>query len=383
MSAKPVAVLSSDWHLLPGAWKKYPRVTKDSYCSLRQIVDLAIELNVPLVGAGDLFDVKLPPSESVVFCGQQMERLKQAGLTAYYVQGQHEESSPTWMSLFSNTIHIDSFLSGKCKVFELFGGMTVCGMDIERSAEVMADKTEAMKRAGSGQLDLFITHQVWGDFIKKGNADHFKLRSVDFFRMVYSGDCHEYIVDTHLDNCVALSTGSTCMQAVNEDPVKKILVLYDDMTVQSYQLATRPFQLLTVKTKEHLEQILESSKEKVLGFEDFDSLPEEIRTPLVVVRCNNKLEFGFSRLTDKFADWHSEVIPVNFDSAEIANAYSANNDVVDTVDVGDCIQVAVGSAENQLYKDAVRLFFSHDVKQELDVMKQEHLEETANASDQS
>ena len=128
--------------------------------------------------------------------------------------------------------------------------------------------------------------------------------------------------------------------------------------------------------------LAESSKEKVLGFEDFDSLPEEIRTPLVVVRCNNKLEFGFSRLTDKFADWHSEVIPVNFDSAEIANAYSANSDVVDTVDVGDCIQAAVGSAENQLYKDAVRLFFSHDVKQELDVMKQEHLEETANASDQ-
>ncbi len=374
MSAKPVAVLSSDWHLLPGAWKKYPRVTKDAYCSLSQIVDLTIELDVPLVGAGDLFDNKTPPSESVVFCSQQMKRLQDNNLKVYYVQGQHEESTPTWMSLFPNTVHIDSFLTGKAQLFELFGGMTVCGMDIEKTAEGMDEKTKAMKALKSGQLDLFITHQIWGDFIKKGQLDSFKLRTVDFFKMVYSGDCHEYIVDTHIENCIALSTGSTCMQAVNESPCKKVNVLFDDLSFKSYELITRPFKLLTVKTKEHLDYILDTPKENILGVSDFEAIPEEIRKPLVIVRCNNKLQFAFSRLVEKFAEWHSEVTPVNFDSAEVVKALSGDQEVEETVDVTECIHTAVGSKDTQLYKDSVRLFFSADVKQELEVMRSEHLE---------
>jgi hypothetical protein len=201
--------------------------------------------------------------------------------------------------------------------------------------------------------------------------------------MVYSGDCHEYIVDTHIENCIALSTGSISMQAVNESPHKKVNILFDDFSFKSYDLITRPFKLLLVKTKEHLEYILDTPKENIIGVTDFEAIPEWIRKPIVIVKCNNKLEFGFNRLVEKFAEWHSDVVPLNFDSAEIVKAYSDNPDITDTVDVGNCIETAVGCKASQLYKDSVRLFFSNDVKQELESMRTEHMEDYSDATVQS
>ena len=144
MPVTPLMVLSSDWHLSPFSWKKHPNVHRDSYYSLQQIVDLCIQLNVPLIAAGDLFDIKHPPSESVVFCVEQMARLQRVGLPVYYIQGQHELSEIPWISLCPNATHIDSFKSDlNFKTFDI-QGLRVAGQDIEFSGARFSDQCREM-----------------------------------------------------------------------------------------------------------------------------------------------------------------------------------------------------------------------------------------------
>ena len=87
---KPIAVVTSDWHIALNAWKKLPDIKGDAEFSLRQIVDAALALNVPIIAAGDLFDVKHPDSYTVNVTAKHMARLHSAGLKCFYVQGQHE-----------------------------------------------------------------------------------------------------------------------------------------------------------------------------------------------------------------------------------------------------------------------------------------------------
>ena len=371
MAAKPIMVLSSDWHLNPISWKKHQKIQRDSYYSLQQIVDLSLDLNVPLIGAGDLFDVKLPPSESVLFCYEQMQRLNKANLPMYYVQGQHEYAEKPWLNLCSNAQHIDSFkYDNGIKIFDI-QGLRVCGMDIEISPTKFSIRCESLKTLAKGnQLDLFVTHQVWADFIQKRDSV-FSLQNATFAKMVYTGDYHKTEV-LDVAGTICLSSGSINMQANNESPHKVIFILNDDLTYTAHQLKTRPFSSFEIRTEENLNGILNRHMDDFFFNWPYRDLPDYIQTPLIAIKYQNNLPNAFEALSEKFKDWNYDLSPVDFSSIEI-KAAADRRQVQDLVDIGECVSQFVPE-DSLAHKDAVRIFTASDVEAELMSMRKEHLE---------
>ena len=370
MAAKPVMVLSSDWHLSMLSWKKHPNIVGDSYYSLSQLVDMAIDLNVPLVGAGDLFDKKHPPSESVFHCCKEMRRLADAGLKLFYVQGQHELEPVPWLSLCDNAVHVHSFgHSTGLKYFDI-GGLKICGMDIEFSKETFLVQLAALHAdAQQSKHDLFITHQVWADFVKQ-SCEPYLLKYATFAKMVYTGDFHgRAILD--VDGTVCVSSGSIAMQAINEVPYRTAFVLFDDMSLQEFDLKTRPFIKLEIKTEEALSLLLSSDKEELVKGWRHTDLPVGLRTPLVSVKYQNDLPNVYDSLKSKFCDWNHDLSGLDFSSAELL-VVADKTELRELIDISECVS-QFAAADTVTHSDAVRIFNSSDVVSELSSMRKEHI----------
>lgn len=378
---KPIMVLSSDWHISPYSWKKHPKIQKDSYYSLQQIVDLAIKLNVPLIGAGDLFDIKNPPSDSVIFCVKQMQRLAKVNLPVYYVQGQHELSENPWMNLCENAVHIDSFKAGPGLTEFEIKGLRVVGQDIEFSAASFLNQCRAFyEKANNSKYDLYVTHQVWADFIQKRD-ESFMFKNATFAKIIYTGDMHKTDVLT-VNGTKCLSSGSINMQASNESPHKYVFVLYDDLSFKEHELKTRPFWSFEVKSEEDLNNLLNVSSDDMLDTWPHRNLPSHIQTPLVCVRYQNSIPNGYELLVDKFKDWNYEILPTDFQSEEVVAAVDRKR-LQDLVDISECVEQTGFSKETAAHQDAVRIFNSVNVEEELKQMRKEHLEEIKNAAQKS
>jgi hypothetical protein len=371
-------VLSSDWHLSPFSWKKHPNVHRDSYYSLQQIADLCIQLNVPLIAAGDLFDIKHPPSESVVFCVEQMARLQRVGLPVYYVQGQHELSEIPWMSLCPNATHIDSFKADlNFKTFDI-QGLRVAGQDIEFSGARFSDQCREMHaQAGSDKFDLYVTHQVWADFIKKSD-ESFMFKHATFAKVVYTGDFHKTEV-LNIDGTDCLSSGSINMQATNEPPHKFVFILNSDLSWTQYRLKTRPFALFELRSEKYFNALMDVTNEELLAEWPHKDLPEHIATPLVCVRYQNNIPNAYDLLCNKFQSWNYEIIPTDFNSSEVTAAVERKH-IQELVDISECVSQTGFSESTVAHKDAVRIFNSGNVEHELLEMRKEHLEGAVNVS---
>jgi hypothetical protein len=372
---RPVMVLSSDWHLSPQSWKKHPNIQKDSYFSLMQIVDLSIKLNVPLVGAGDLFDVKHPYAESVVFCSEQMKKLKRAGLNMYYVQGQHEYSETPWLSICDNAIHVDFLRNRNERVLNV-NGITMCGLDIQKSGTVFATACNTLRHeVGINKIDLFITHQVWVDFIHKSDVN-FCFKNATFAKIVYTGDFHKTEV-LDVDGTACLSSGSINMQANNESPHKCVFILNDDLSYDRYALATRPFISFTIKNEKELSEVLDRNKDSFFMTWPYKNLPDEISTPLVCIKYQRTLPRAYELLSDKFKSfqWHWDIAATDFTSAEMLAA-ADRKPTRELITIEDCA-AKLADPESVKYKDAIRVFNSKNAEQEILAMREEHLTERA------
>jgi hypothetical protein len=374
--ARPVCLLTSDWHLSPLVMKKLPNVKYDSYYALEQIVDKTLEYNVPLVAAGDLFDVDNPPAESVRYCSKQMRRLQDKGLKVYYVQGQHEYATTPWMGLFDNAVHMHCEKDGEFIGMDV-NGISMLGMDIQKNGSQFAvDCARLNAKHASHKYDVFVTHQVWGDFVKKAD-DNIMLRRVQFARMVYTGDYHKFEV-RNVSGMPCLSSGSTCIRATNEPPEKKIFVLYDDLSFVDIPINSRPFFQFSVKSTTDLDFIHNLSLEQLYASWPCRNLPEHIREPLVHVKYQTNLLRAHEVIRDKFgiAGWHLDMSPVDFNSIEIIAA-AERQGMSSVVTVQDCLDSLAIDPESEMYKDAIRLYEASNVNDEIRNMREEHLEKGA------
>lgn len=369
MPSKPIAVLSSDWHLLPAAWKKYPAIRGDAYYSLQQIVDLAVSLEVPLVAAGDLFDNKTPDSLSVSICLHEMRKLASAGQKVYFIQGQHELSDPPWMTLFDNAVNIHSFDSyGAVSPIEI-NGLRCCAMDIAKPSYFVACLESAHAYAQNhGTFDLFITHQVWKDFTINTSSE-FSLDAVKFCKILYTGDYHRY-VDSNFGKVRVLSTGSTCMQSHDENPRKFVIILNDDLSITKYSLKTRPCFSESIEDHESLQRFLDRNLQVVLDNWPIKDLPEVITKPLIKIKYNRNLPNCHSLLTDKLGDWVYELVSTDFDHERMVSDPNGRGEMA-AIDIAEC--VSKFTDDPNTYKDVIRVYGSENVSLELTSMKEEHL----------
>jgi hypothetical protein len=234
MTAKPVALLFADSHLqYPGAWASRPAIAGDSFASFAHLVDKAIEMNVPMIGAGDLIDRQRNSSDPISWMVREMRRLGRAKLKLYFVQGQHEMQKKPWFAACLSAKHIHR------QVVDLDGVGRVYGIDFQPHG-----KLEAELDLITEEVDLLVVHQVWGEFMGSVASPQGMLGNLpEHVNMVLTGDFHKRDIKT-IRNAggkamTVLSPGSTCMQDISEPPGKQFFVLRDDGSVASHSIPTR------------------------------------------------------------------------------------------------------------------------------------------------
>lgn len=307
---RPVAIVTADTHLQERAWHSRPELKDDAFEAFRFIVKTAIELELPIIAAGDLIDRQRNDAIVAGFVRRQMDRMKNANLRLMYIQGQHERQFTPWFSEVHS--HPRYLPADQRPALDGAGGMRVYGIDWTPRDQLPAELDrlrDTIKESGS--VDVLVMHQVMHEFLGGITQAELDWSMVPDVKMLIIGDYHEKherFVRTNAagNDMIVLNPGSTAMQSITEPPVKKFFVLYDDFTTQSIVIPGRPF----LKSPDlHTEGDLDAFVEKVGGqlgeawrtargydsFGEFE-LPLDIRKPIIYVRYRYDLPNAHKRI---------------------------------------------------------------------------------------
>ena len=292
--SKIIAILSADWHIAPGAWR-HRGIVGDAYCSLGQVVDLAVEHGAAVIAAGDLFDVDDPDPQSVGVVTSALDRLEAAGCPFYFIAGQHEyHRLGRWLSVHRWATHLD-----RDPPHELAGGVKVYGIDWTPPGDLPAKLA-----AAPADVDLLVLHQVWSELmggtlgVAEGN-----LADVPGDATILTGDYHKVSEVFAAGNHRVLSPGPIAMQAADEPAEKYCWLLTEEGDLVAHRLATRPCIRLKLYTDDAVAAAVAAAP-GILGNPDYATLPEAIRTPLVIVEFPERLQSTPNAIRAAFPDCH-------------------------------------------------------------------------------
>jgi len=295
---KPILSMSADWHLQNRAWTLAAGrdISGDSYYSLKQIVDHAIEHEVQaVVGAGDLIDKTINNSDPIVFLNQQLDRLQKKEIRCLYVQGQHEMQDRPWLSGHAWPEH----MSGLQVTID-----TVCmfGLDFHHSPQLQI----ALNAIPEG-THLLVAHQVWGEFMGSVAAPQGGMSDVPMVGTVFTGDYHvRKEIETRGKDGQKLrviSPGSTCMQSIDEPWKKFFYVVYDDYTWKKVRLKTRHRVDWHVSAAADVDNLLQTVDTELTRIADETAgYDERVRKPIYWVEYPHKLGEHRGRIVKAIGD---------------------------------------------------------------------------------
>lgn len=290
---QPLFVFCADLHLEDGAWTTRPGIYGDAYCSFNQIIDYCIEHKLPLILGGDVLERKQNLARPVAKLCAGMERMQREHLRVYYIQGNHEyDRNAPWLSVHPWPIHLhDTGVD--------FEDVSVWGLDWLPRGEIQTAFQEVPEYS-----QVLITHQVWTDLMGDIGRTECALSDVHHVQTVLAGDYHVTKTVEGLNAAGKpirlLSPGSTCMQDISESPEKFFFVIAKTDTGLEFvpqKLRTRPFRKYVIETQEQLDEFCAGQFLRDLAEIEDNTLPEEIRKPLVRVRFNKDLPDAFLRIT--------------------------------------------------------------------------------------
>jgi hypothetical protein len=285
VSAKPILVVSADWHLMPGAWKRHPGLEGDAYFSLQQIGDLCRSLQVPLLGLGDLYDSNTPDSRSVL---EAVTILDHMGTPFYYISGDHDLADPPWFVAVKRGLWIHN------RTVEV-GGFRLYGLDFAPAKQ----SRRWLQSVPSGSI--LATHQKWKDLVPELTNDALSFSDLPTACTVLTGDAHIARIGAFIagDGTYGqyVSPGPICAQSLKESSEKSVYVMDEKGGFHPYLLKTRKMLRYNLSTQEQLEQFFQISDDVLFG--PVPGLPESMSKPLIEVRYSDTLVEAYDRLTER------------------------------------------------------------------------------------
>jgi DNA repair exonuclease SbcCD nuclease subunit len=280
----------SDLHLSDTIWKHRP-IHGDSYHSWSYIVQYAVLAGVDaVILAGDILDKQLNVANPVAKLNAGLLKLRDAGVTVLYNQGQHEfQRDLPWMDVANLGA---KHLKGKSD-FCFSNGLRIAGFDY-CNEKTLAERLGEIEK-DSGQEYFLVCHQVWKDFMgdvgkTQGCFDDLPKN----VRFMLTGDFHQTIVREVSKDLTVLSPGSTHLRSLAEPAEKHFFEISADqkgLSIEVRDIPTRRY--LEVKTGT-LPYLQISERVKTFVGQDFGDLPEELRKPIVRI-VHGKDDFDFVR----------------------------------------------------------------------------------------
>lgn len=248
MPRKPIAVFFADSHLDTNTWANRPHLQRDSMLAFEHIVNEACQLGVEaILGAGDLIDVKKPPSEVAAFIRRQLDRLVECGIAFAYIQGQHEMSRgvPWFSAMHDEATHINETLLYLSDAIP-----PVYGLDWRPANQLRLSIGEIPEEA-----QIVLMHQVWLEHMGPQRGSEGSFTQLPDCKVYFTGDFHEMRV-TRQGNSTIISPGSTNLRKINEPAKKYYFVLYDNNSWEAKLIPTRQRVDFSVRNERQLEKFL-------------------------------------------------------------------------------------------------------------------------------
>lgn len=294
---KPLFIATADWHVKEHTWVDRPGLRGDAICALEQIVSFAVRRQLPIIAAGDLLDQKRNAAFPIHKVRTQIERLAEAGVPLYFVQGQHELQEVPWL----NAIHKwPTWLTGD-KV-QLLGDdrYKLWGLDWtppNQLKEKLAEMPEG--------VDIAVVHQVCHHWMGGITSPELDFAMVPRVGMLIAGDYHKHekvaAFNEQGSPMLVLSPGSIAMQEINEERAKRFFVVFDDLSVKAVLLRTRPvLDCIPLVCGQDVDHFVENIEADVLAANAralAAGVPQEISDPIVYVSYDVTIPNVYERVT--------------------------------------------------------------------------------------
>jgi hypothetical protein len=271
---QPLFVNMPDAHLSWGTWADYPGLYGDSFFAFSQGVELCLKHHCGLMLPGDVLDRNTQDDGSVIaFLARQLGRLQAAGLPVWYITGQHERTRRmAWLSslMLPNVRHVNEVS------FRPKNGPLFYGLDFQPAGKLQP----ALERIPEG-TEVLVCHQVWKELMGIEGRPEGEIAKVPHVRVVITGDFHGHktkeVTTEDGRRVLVISSGSTHMRSLNEDPHKYLHLVGQDLSVESVPLRTRPYLHSRVLTDSQFAAFLEA----MARLSPEPTLPDELARPIV------------------------------------------------------------------------------------------------------
>ena len=292
-------VTAGDWHLSRLTWQHRPRIVGDSFFALEQIVSFCIERRAALLGLGDLCDKDRPDSAAVTCLSQQMQRMQDAGLPVFYIQGQHEMASPPWMSVHAWPIHVDRM----CFTIPGLQEVTFYGLDWRPREQFEAAMAEMLTCPITPQF--LLTHQVWNEHM--GNVvtvPEANMQQVPpYVWAVLTGDYHKHQITTHATpngSKQLVSTGAISVRNLGELDQKYFYYCPCETNLEflSVPIRGRPWVSTQITSLDQLTPLKEQLQAQAVG------LPDYMQAPICDLKVSADIPGAYQAISEAFQDSH-------------------------------------------------------------------------------
>jgi DNA repair exonuclease SbcCD nuclease subunit len=297
--ARPLLSLLADAHLDIGAWVGRP-IVGDSMFAFEYAITYSLEKKVDhIIGAGDLIDVRRPPSEVISFLRDQLARLDGTQVFFHFIQGQHDLAEPPWFQAVNPAATY--WLHEK---LHRMGDFSVYGLDWT-PADRLAEKLAGIP----GKADIVVCHQVWEEFMGDITSPEGSLTQIPNARTVFTGDYHSYQVlrpdeskmrGAQNQPLTVYSPGATCLRKIDETNDHFLLVMYDDGTIKRKRIPSRPVYTMVITTNLDVEKHV--ARWKKFNKEPDPELPEKLQHPLLHVTYPDDMPEARSRIENAYGN---------------------------------------------------------------------------------
>lgn len=220
-------ILTSDWHL---GLQQYgdPRRENDVYNAAKFIIDFAINSKYPILLAGDILDSCNPVEKAVSELKDLHLKLVEANIPAFYINGNHDNTSEHWLNVVSRPSDKGGFIELKPNQAITVDKEVIVGITAYSRKEIIEQLAEAPQNA-----TIILMHTRCKEFIQYNDKttnywsieEDFDFDRFPNLKLVVIGDTH--VTETKVVNGVTfISPGSIELVKANED-IKKYFFAFD------------------------------------------------------------------------------------------------------------------------------------------------------------
>lgn len=245
--AATVALMCADSHIFDVTWRNQPAIAGDAFFSLAQVLKVRSDLNVPLLAAGDFFDVKQVEPHTLAYVQHMIEATNQDQNRLLYIQGQHDMKKLPWLGV-GHSLEGDFNTSYMGRGHNWFNGhIEVAALDWQPS-DRLTEALKSIKFEQDTDIRILMLHQVTTAFmgnlggeLQPGMLPEWDVPPTHILIGDYHDTCTGTITDVAGKEYDLYSPGSFSMQSISEPHEKHFYHMDEAGDVLQEQLVTRPY----------------------------------------------------------------------------------------------------------------------------------------------